>query len=145
MPALRAGVLIFRFILLRPVNSEGEFMTLKARRVLLLVLMILLSRGLLCADSVVHKFELWGKGTDVDRLNLYWGWTNGFLQASGPRGVELAVCLDGMTTTQALAMIDKRFKEHPELWSHPLGEQILNALTAEGGPCQGKNPLTPTP
>ena len=118
---------------------------MKSLKSLMLVLAIMLTSGLLRADPVVHKFELWGKGTNLDRLNLYWGWTNGFLQARGPRGVELDTCLESMTTEQAIAMIDKRYKDHPELWSHPLGEQILDALTVEGGPCQGKNPLASTP
>jgi hypothetical protein len=109
-----------------------------------LTLAILLTCGLLHAESVIHKFELWAIGTESDKLSLYWGWTNGFLQARGPRGLDLANCLSGMTTTQAIAMIDKRYKDHPELWSHPLGEQILDALTVDGSPCQGKNPLAPT-
>jgi hypothetical protein len=104
---------------------------------------ILLACGLSNASPVVHKFELWGSGTELDKISLYWGWTNGFLQARGPRGLELATCLDSITTAQATAMIDKRYKDHPELWSHPFGEQILEALTADGGPCQGKNPLIP--
>jgi hypothetical protein len=106
--------------------------------------MLLTSPGISTADPVVHKFELWSKGSELDKLNLYWGRTNGFLQARGPRGIQLATCLDSMMTTQAIAMIDKRYKDHPELWSHPLGEQILEALTIDGGPCQGKNPLIPT-
>ena len=112
-----------------------------------LALTILLARGPLHANPVVHKFELWGivGVTESDKLNLYLGWTNGFLLARGPRGAELAHCLESMTSEQAIAMIDKRYKDHPELWSKPFGEQILDALTVDGGPCQGKNPLVSTP
>jgi hypothetical protein len=108
-----------------------------------LTLVILLACGLLNAAPSVHKFELWGKGTELEKLNLYLGWTNGFLMAKGARGLELANCLDGMTYEQDISMIDKRYKDHPELWSHPFGEQILEALTMAGGPCEGKNPLIP--
>ncbi len=116
---------------------------MKSLKSLIVVLAILIASGLLHGNPVIHKFEFWGKGAKLDKLNLYVGWTNGFFQARGARGLELADCLDGMTTEQAIAMIDKRFNDHPELWSHPLGEQILDALTVDGGPCQGKNPLTP--
>jgi hypothetical protein len=106
---------------------------------------ILLTFGLLHADPVIHKFELWGKSSQLDKMNIYIGWTNGFLAARGPRGMEFAKCLDQMSMEQATAMIDKRYNDHPELWLHPLGEQILDAVTAGGGPCEGKNPLDPAP
>lgn len=116
---------------------------MKSLKALMLALAILLPCGISEADPVLHKFELWAKGTSLDKLNVYIGFTNGFLAGRGPRGVELLHCLKGMTPDQAIAMIDKRYKDHPELWSHPLGEQILDALIVDGGPCQGKNPLTP--
>lgn len=94
------------------------------------------------ADPVLHKFELWGTmKSPLEKLIFYQGWTNGFLAARGPRGLELATCLDGLSGEQAVAMIDKRYKNHPEQWSRPIGEQVLQALTVEGGPCEGKNPL----
>ena len=104
-------------------------------------LVILLMCELLNADPVVHKFQLWGEGTQRDKVSLYWGWTNGFFQARGAPGLELATCLERLTTDQAVAMIDRRYKDHPERWSRPFGEQILEALTVAGGPCEGKNPL----
>jgi hypothetical protein len=118
---------------------------MKSLKSSMLALAILLACGISHADPVAHKFELWGRVTESDKINLYFGWTNGFLQARGPRAVGLLTCLESMTTTQAIAMIDKHYKDHPELWSHPLGEQILDALTVEGGPCQGKNPLASAP
>lgn len=116
------------------------------KSIMMLVLVVFLTCGFLNANPVVHPFQAWGIGTGVDRVNLYFGWTNGFFQARGQRGLELMDCLERkMTTTQAIAMIDKRYKDHPELWSHFLGEQILEALTAEGSPCEDKNPLTSAP
>ena len=106
-----------------------------------LTLAVLLVSGLLNGEPAAHKFELWGKGKQVEKLFLYWGWSNGFLQARGQRGVEFADCLEGMTYDQAIAMIDKQYRDNPEKWSRPLGEQILEALTINGGPCEGKNPL----
>lgn len=97
--------------------------------------------GFLYADPVVHKFGLWEKGTERDKLSIYWGWTNGFFQARGPRGMDLLTCLSRISPDQAVAMVDKQYKNHPEKWSRPLGEQILEALTVNGGPCEGKNPL----
>jgi hypothetical protein len=42
------------------------------------------------------------------------GWSNGFLQSRGPGANELMNCLNGMDAEQAVAMIDKYYKEHPE-------------------------------
>jgi len=71
---------------------------------------------LLNADAVVHKFELWGSTEKkTDKLLLYWGWTNGFLQARGARGLGLAQCLEGITPQQAIAMVDKHYKFSPSL------------------------------
>jgi hypothetical protein len=114
---------------------------MKKLKLFAVALGVLLMYGLLHADPVIVKFEVWGKGTQLDNMNIYIGWTNGFLQARGPRGMELAKCLNGMSFDQATAMIDKHYKAHPELWAHPLGEEILEAVTANGGPCEGKNPL----
>jgi hypothetical protein len=113
---------------------------MKVLRLFTVTLGILLVSGLSRADPVIHKFELWGKSSQLDKMNIYIGWTNGFLASRGPRGMEFAKCLSEMSMDQATAMIDKRYKDHPELWSHLLGEQILDSVTA-GGPCEGKNPL----
>lgn len=113
------------------------------RKTVLLVLLICTSVN---ADPVIHKFEFWGKITPLEKLAFYWGWTNGFLPARGPRGLELANCLNEVSPHQAIAMIDKEYKDHPERWANPIGQQVLETLTAEGGPCPGKNPLdSPVP
>jgi hypothetical protein len=97
------------------------------------------------ADSVLHKFELWGTlRNPVEKLIFYQGWTNGFLGGRGIRGIELANCLEDLSAEQAIAMIDKRYKDRPDQWSRPIGEQIIQALTVKGGPCEGKNPLSST-
>jgi hypothetical protein len=103
-----------------------------------LVLMILLVCAPVNADPVLHKFEYWGKITSLEKLAFYMGWTNGFLPGKGP---QLADCLSGISSDQSIAMIDKRYKDHPEKWSNPVGWEMLQALTAKGGPCEGKNPL----
>jgi hypothetical protein len=103
---------------------------------------VLLTCAPLQADPVVHKFQIWGTMKNpLEKLIFYQGWTNGFLVARGPGGLELANCLDSdLSIDQAIAMIDKQYKEHPENWSRPITDQILHALTVEG-PCEGKNPL----
>jgi hypothetical protein len=94
------------------------------------------------AAAVLHKFQVWDLAkTKTEKLLFYLGWTNGFLQARGPEGAAFANCLESMESDQAVAMIDKYYADHPERWSRPLGEQLAEALTVEGGPCAGKNPL----
>lgn len=96
-------------------------------------------------DPVIHKFEYWGKMNPVEKIAFYYGWTNGFLPGRGTRSLELADCLENISADQALAMIDKQYKEHPEKWGSPIGLQILETLTASGSPCEGKNPLEAAP
>jgi len=109
---------------------------------------IILCCGFLNAESVLHKFELWEPGIEfkkdtraIWKMGLYWGWTNGFLQKRGPKGGPLVDCLETMSTDQAIAMVDKYYKDHPEKWSGVFSEQILAALTVAGSPCEGKTPL----
>lgn len=113
---------------------------MKSKR-LLVPLVIILTCGLLHADPIIHKFELWGKWTNVEKLNFYWGWTEGYLMARGEQGRDLGVCLESISTVQALSMIDKYQKSHPEEWSKPLGEEILKALAVSGGPCEGQDKM----
>ena len=122
-------------------NDQVSGWALFIRLTIIGALATLLSCVSLHADPVVHKFQLWGTMNPLEKLIFYQGWTNGFLVARGESGVELASCLDEITGEQAIAMIDKRYKDHPERWSHPITQQMLEALTAEGGPCEGKNPL----
>ena len=117
-----------------------------------ITLVILLVCGLLNADPVIHRFQLWGEAkiTESHRLTIYLGWVNGFLSAMAfsaeserpdvrkgrqLRGEELCACLEAqLTNKQAVAIIDKFYKDHPEKWSAPLGAEILEALM-ENGPC----------
>jgi hypothetical protein len=92
------------------------------------------------ASGVIQRFQYWGTVNQLEKLILYNGWTNGFFAARGSRGLELADCLETVTSEQAIAMIDKRHKDHPEKWSHPITQQVLEVLTVEGGPCAGKIP-----
>ncbi len=104
---------------------------------------ILVACSQLVADPVMHKFSVWDIGSDGEKLNLYIGWTNGFLHGRGPEILPLLSCLEEMTTVQAVAMVNKYYKDHPEKWSSPLTLQILEALTVRGGPCENKNPFVP--
>jgi hypothetical protein len=107
-----------------------------------IVILILLAASAVSADPtpVLHKFILWGSGwPKVERLALYLGWTNGFLYGRGYGAAELAGCLEQMGADQALAMIDKYYRDHPERWSRSFTDEVLRALTVDGGPCQGKN------
>jgi hypothetical protein len=110
------------------------------QRLILATLLICSSAN---AEAVVHKFQLWGTMKPLEKLTFYQGWTNGFFAARGQIGLELATCLDKVDSDQAIAMIDKRYKDHPEKWSHPITQQLLEALTVKGGPCEGENPLPP--
>jgi hypothetical protein len=100
---------------------------------------VLFLTALLSADPVVHKFSLWDIGDKTRKQQLYWGWTNGFLQGRGDGADELDTCLSKMSIEQAVAMIDKYYKDHPERWSRAFGDEVLEALTVDGGPCEGKN------
>jgi hypothetical protein len=100
--------------------------------------------GLLDADPIVHKFELWGKATKkTEKLLLYWGWTNGFVIGKDFHVTPFSSCLESMTPDQAIAMVDKYYTDHPEQWSQPLGLGIIEALTVANSPCEGKHPLPP--
>ncbi len=114
---------------------------MKTLKSFLLALTILSASRPLQADPVIQSFEIWGKGTELDKTNVYLGWTNGFLMSRGSQGLELATCLDRITYAQARAMIDRRYKDHPELWSRPLGEQILAALYSRGRTLPGEKSL----
>ncbi len=107
----------------------------------LMLAILLFSGQCMNAEHILQKFQLWGTGSHLDNLNLYLGWTNGFFQARGERGLELANCLDSLTYDQTIAMIDKHYKDHPEHWSRGVGIEILEVMTASGSPCEGKSPL----
>jgi hypothetical protein len=109
---------------------------------LALITCVILVNASLRAEYVFHNFVLWGQLKEVEKIVFYTGRKNGFFQGRGTaRGLELAECLENITTSQAIAMIDKTYKDHPEKWSHPIGEQVIAALTVNGGPCQGLDPF----
>jgi len=91
---------------------------------------------------VVHQFALWGQmKNDLEKLDLYLGFTNGFF--AGPRSqnfVSLLNCLEKLSADQAIAMVDKYYKENPQRWSEPLAYGIAEGLTVPDGPCRNLNP-----
>jgi hypothetical protein len=94
-------------------------------------------------ESILHPFKAWGLlQNDLEKLDLYMGFTNGFF--SGPRSpkfIALADCIEQhMTSEQATAMIDKYYKDNPQRWGKPLGQEIIAALIVKDGPCPGKDP-----
>jgi hypothetical protein len=99
----------------------------------------------------VHKFRLWNTLGDMDKVNFLMGFTNGLLTGAAiPRASEnkptqsLVACLlvdKGLSFDQAIAMIDKYYKENPEKWNILIGDAILEALTVKGGPCAGLLPM----
>jgi hypothetical protein len=104
----------------------------------------------LAAENIprTHKFQLWGTlDNENDKLNFFLGFTNG-LVASGVTVLEcngnqpakrpMYECVlfsKDLDLEQAIAMIDKYYKENPEKWGDPIGNAIINALTVKGGPC----------
>ena len=100
-------------------------------------------------DPVIQSFGAWAANqTYQEKASLYHGWTNGFLSAAKSyasqkqqkRIVEFAGCLESMEYAQAVAVIDRYYKDHPELWQQPLAEMLTKALTAPGTTCEGKGP-----
>jgi hypothetical protein len=112
------------------------------------------------ADPVMHDFQIWngnsGNSPFSEKLALYLGWANGLLHGAGHNADTQAKkdavkglidCLYNIEYRQAVAMIDKYYKEHPEGWRKSFSEEMLRAVTVSGGSCEGKNPwpdkLTP--
>lgn len=106
---------------------------------LLAMLLLLLAGWPLSADPVIHKFKLWGSLNPTNKLFFYMGWTNGAFHA----GKTSQSCLESFDPEQAVAMIDKRYKNFPEKWSSALNGEFLEALTVDGGPCAGIDPFPP--
>jgi hypothetical protein len=106
--------------------------------------------GIALGDPVLHAFKVWpALKTYQEKASLYHGWTNGFLSASRhdtnqkqlKRIRDFGECLENkISYPQAVAMIDKYYTDHPEFREQPLPEMLLDALTAQGSPCEGKNP-----
>jgi hypothetical protein len=121
---------------------------LKTSKVLFALCTVVVT-GLAFGDPVIQSFGVWAASqTYQEKASLYHGLTNGFL-AGGKhfanakqtkRIIEFAECLEKMEYPQAVATIDKYFRDHPELHEQPLAEMLLKALTAPGSSCNGKNP-----
>jgi len=115
------------------------------------VLAALFTSSFALSDPVIHSFEVWGDRTSFHhKVALYIGWTNGYLAGvrsyatpeQNKRLEEFYRCLEKMSYPQALAMVDRYYKDHPELWKNPLPEMLINAVTIPGGPCEGKGPVS---
>lgn len=101
------------------------------------------------ADTVLQSFNVWAANkTYQEKASLYHGWRNGYLQGlrqhANPeqmkRVVEFATCMEKYPYREAVALIDKFYKDHPETRQQPLPDTILVALTVKGTPCHGKAP-----
>jgi hypothetical protein len=117
------------------------------RMVFTIALALVVVGGIALGDPVLQNFGVWAANqTYQEKASLYHGWTNGFLSAAKryanqkqqKRIIEFAGCLEKMEYSQAVAIIDKYYKDHPELWQQPLPEMLEKALTAPGSPCEGK-------
>jgi hypothetical protein len=116
------------------------------------MLKLTLAFALLCAaaspgafsDPVTHKFEAWGKFSDAERLIFLYGFTNGFV-AWGPTDLAapLGKCMGHMSGPQAVAMIDKYYRDHPERWDVPIAVELVHALAVKGGPCEAYGIVVP--
>ena len=94
-------------------------------------------------ESLLHTVKLWGlMETPVEKLDMYMGFTNGFF--AGPRSpkfLSLLNCIEkNIPSAQAIPMIDKYYKENPQRWGMPLGQEVVAALIVKDGPCPGKDP-----
>ena len=126
---------------------------------LIVMVMLCWTAGLFAAgaDTKVQNFEYWGildklgEGSDHNPYKLVFvmGFTNGLIT-----GANSKICADAtaarpllgclfvderlhisLSTDQAIAMIDKYYRDHPERWSISIGDAILEALTVSGSPC----------
>ena len=98
------------------------------------------------SDPIVHRFSLWGKlENKIEKLHFYMGFTNGLLEGAGAPlrtdetpGRKLLECLlqpSSLGTEQAIAMIDRYYRENPAKWDIPIGQAIIEALMVKDGPC----------
>jgi len=92
--------------------------------------------------AVLHQFKLWGVlASSNEKLSLYWGFTNGYFEHRGEKYFPLMECLEyKIAPDQVIAMIDIYYKENPQRWDKPLGDEIFAALTVSDGPCPGLAP-----
>ena len=91
---------LFRFLV--PYHQPLEVSKMKSLTSLILVLTVLLTCAPLRAEPVIHKFEIWGKTPKIEKVDLYFGWTNGFLQSRGSHALELVTALIACHTNKRL-------------------------------------------
>jgi hypothetical protein len=95
-------------------------------------------------NTVFQTFAMWGSApTEAERLFLYVGFTNGFFSAPSTDKGKTAFgdcIMKNIPTKQAVAMIDKYYKDNPQRWSTLLTVAIIEALTVKDGPCPDINP-----
>lgn len=90
---------------------------------------------------VMQFFGAWGTLDFKEKTTMYLGFTNGFFLHRSPTAADLSQCITTIPLEQAVAMIDKFYKNNPEKWTTwALGEGILRAITVEGGPCADEYP-----
>lgn len=89
----------------------------------------------------ITQFSGWGSLTDgTQKLEFFVEFAKNFF-ATRPDATLLRECgQKNLTDEQAVAMIDKLFKEHPEMWSLSFADGMISALTVRDGPCAGSAP-----
>lgn len=102
------------------------------------LLVFLTWTGLSAAQYVpyLHQFSIWGTlPSPKEKTRFLIGVTNGYF-LHRPGAVTLYKCLsDHVGYEQAVAMVDKYYNDHPEKWNEAAAEEVIDALTVEGGPC----------
>jgi hypothetical protein len=99
--------------------------------------------------SKIQRFSLWKTFDGTQKLLFLSGFLDGLITGVGlkecsDRSKEpMLDCLlagEDLTLEQAVAMVDKYFKENPQRWDVPIGDAILEALTVKDGPCREAGP-----
>jgi hypothetical protein len=114
----------------------------------LLSVILCCSAGMWAQDiPKLHKFQLWNTFTSNQKLVFITGFTNGLLAGAGLKQctadkpsqalLKCIVTREGPSIDQAIAMVDKYYKENPEKWSVSIGDAMVEALAVKGGPCAG--------
>lgn len=106
-------------------------------RLFLILMLVLSPRFGVASDeySYAQKFSGWGElKSNADKLVFLLGVTNGYFVARGEPA--LYTCIShNISYEQAVAMIDKYYRDHPEQWNRAAASAMLDALTVESGPC----------
>ena len=121
---------------------EGRLLNRGPKRLIRVASLLFLVVHTLGAEPPLLKFEAWGNAAPESKVLLYVGWANGFIQFRGAIVAPFVQCIQDISIAQAVAVIDKRWRENPEKWSEPIGEQLLAALTSGAGPCKGTDPFS---